>query len=183
MAIKINIKKAEQNYDPGTSKFFGSPTVPSDMLDIYNENEIFFCQINIQELKHLDKDNILPDTGYIYIFLDTTNSKYNLISRVIYKKEEPTHILDEFNKEVESFSEYVTPYIMTFEECDDYENCTRLFGYPNDWNYQDEPRKLFMQFDPLDNEIGFLDSLDGLLYFFFNKEFELSSIELHEEYS
>ena len=86
-------------------------------------------------------------------------------------------------KEVEEFEQYTIPYIMTFEECDDYENCTRLFGYPNDWNYQDEPRKLFMQFDPLDNEIGFLDSLDGLLYFFFNKEFDLSSIELHEEYS
>ena len=97
MAIKINIQKAKENYDPGTSKFFGSPTVPSDMLDIYNENEIFFCQINIKELKHLDKDNILPNSGYIYIFLDTTNSKYNLISRVIYKKEEPTHILDDFN--------------------------------------------------------------------------------------
>ena len=50
---------------------------------------------------------------------------------------------------------------MEFSEADEDEICTRLFGVPSDWNYADDPPKLLFQYDPLDNEMDFLDTLDG----------------------
>jgi hypothetical protein len=41
-----------------------------------------------------------------------------------------------------------------------------------------------MQFDPLDSEMGFLDFLDGFVYFFFGKDrTDLGEITVHEEFS
>jgi hypothetical protein len=73
---------------------------------------------------------------------------------------------------------------MEFSEADEDEICTKLFGSPSDWNYADEPPKLLMQYDPLDNDSGFLDSLDGFIYFLFGEnEKEFENITLWEEYS
>ena len=55
---------------------------------------------------------------------------------------------------------------------------------PSDWNYVDEPPKLLMQYDPLDNEMDFLDTLDGFVYLFFGEnEKDLSGVTLREEYT
>ena len=72
-------------------------------------------------------------------------------------------------------------YLMEFYEVDDAEDCTRLLGIPSDWNYEDTPPKLLLQFDPLDSEMGFLDHLDGFLYFFFGKdEKDFESVAVRE---
>ena len=73
---------------------------------------------------------------------------------------------------------------MEFYEAEDDAICTRLLGVPSDRSYEEEPPKLFMQYDPLDNEMGFLEELDGFLYFFFGEnEDNFSDIFLKEEYS
>ena len=73
---------------------------------------------------------------------------------------------------------------MEFSKADENEICTRLFGVPSDWNYADDPPKLLMQYDPLDNEMDFLDTLDGFVYLFFGKdERDFSQITLQEEYT
>ena len=73
---------------------------------------------------------------------------------------------------------------MEFSEVDGDEICTKLFGLPSDWNYADKPPKLLMQYDPLDSGIGFLDSLDGFMYFFFGKnKKKFEDITLWEEYT
>ena len=73
---------------------------------------------------------------------------------------------------------------MEFSEVDEDEICTRLFGNPSDWNYADAPPKLLMQYDPLDNEMDFLDTLDGFVYFFFDEdEKDFEKITLMEEYT
>ena len=77
----------------------------------------------------------------------------------------------------------------TFAGCglfggDEDEICTKLFGNPSDWNYADVPPKLLLQYDPLDNEMDFLDTLDGFVYFFFGEdEKNFESITLMEEYT
>ena len=72
---------------------------------------------------------------------------------------------------------------ISFEVNED-EICTRLFGVPSDWNYMDEPPKLLMQYDPLDNDMDFLDTLDGFVYLFFGEnEKDLSAVTLREEYT
>ena len=92
--------------------------------------------------------------------------------------------IDDFNASVEGYEQYHDAYLMEFSEADEDEICTRLFGVPSDWNYGGESPKLLMQYDPLDNEMGFLDTLDGFFYFFFvDDEKDFEKIILMEEYT
>ena len=184
MAIGIKVKKAPADHNLGASKFFGTPTVPLAWEGDFYEDEIFLCQINLADIAHLDKENCLPHAGYLYIFLHTDGGDYNLEADVRYFEGEPELAIDDFNLEVDGYGRFNDAYLMEFYEVDDAEDCTRLLGIPSDWNYEDTPPKLLFQFDPLDSEMGFLDHLDGFLYFFFGKdEYDLESVTLVEEYS
>ena len=170
MAIRLTVKKAEGEYDLGASKFLGSPVLPARWVNSFGEDIIFLLQLRLSDIKDLDKDNLLPHEGYLYIFLDVSNSEYSLKPIVKYTKSEPTHVLNGFNDIVDGYEEFVDDYLIEFSECDDYETGNKLFGRPNDWNYGDEPRELLFQFDPLDSDMGIFNQLDGLIYFFFGKD-------------
>ena len=170
MAIRLRVKKAEGDYDLGASKFLGNPVLPEKMTNSFGEEVIFLMQLRLEDLKELDKDNKLPHEGYLYFFLDVSNTEYSLKPIIKYTKEEPTVVMNGFNDIVDGYEEYVDDYLITFEECDDYESGNKLFGKPNDWNYEGEPEELLFQFDPLDSEMGIFSHLDGLIYFFFGKD-------------
>ena len=183
-AIKITAKKAPKEYDAGASKFFGCPTIPFDWENDFDDDEIFLCQIRLSDIGELDTENRLPHTGYLYVFFHTAEGRYSLYGDIRFYDGEPQLALEDFNATVDEFSQYTDAYLMEFSETDEDEICTRLFGIPSDWGYADEPPKLLMQFDPLDNDMGFLDSIDGFLYFFFGEDDkDLTQITLHEEYS
>ena len=165
-AIRLKVKKAEGKHDLGTSKFLGSPTLPEEMVNEFNGNVLFLLQINLEEIKDLDKENRLPHHGYLYVFLDTTDD-YNLVPIVRYYDGEPTCVVGDFNSTVPEFEQFVDEWLISFSECEDSETGNKLFGCPADWNYQEEPRELFLQFDPLDSEMGLFDYFDGLLYLFY----------------
>lgn len=184
MAIRLKVRKAEGDYDLGASKFLGSPVLPEGMENEFNDTTIFLLQLRLEDIKDLDKENLLPHEGYLYIFLDTANSEYSLIPIVKYVEEEPTQCIGQFNEVVDGYEQYVDDYLIEFEFCDDYETGHKLFGTPNDWNYADEPRQLLFQFDPLDGEMGIFNHLDGLLYFFFGGDRgDFESVTLMEEIS
>ena len=183
-AIKITAKKAPDGYDLGASKFFGTPTVPLAWDGDFYEDEIFFCQIRLSDIAELDKENRLPHTGYLYIFLETEEGNYHLKPDARYYDGEPELAIDDFNTAVEGYEHFNDAYLMNFSEVDENEICTKLFGSPSDWNYVDKPPKLLMQYDPLDNDTGFLDSLDGFIYFFFGEnEKKFENVTLWEEYT
>ena len=183
-AIKITAKKAPDGYDLSTSKFFGTPTVPKSWNESFDDDEIFFCQIRLSDIAELDRENRLLHTGYLYVFLHTEDGKYHLGADVRCHDGEPELAIDDFNAAVDEYERYTQAYIMEFSEVDEDEICTRLFGVPSDWNYVDEPPKLLMQYDPLDNEMDFLDTLDGFVYLFFGEnEKDFSAVTLWEEYT
>ncbi len=184
MAIGIKVKKAPANYNLGASKFFGAPTVPVEWEGEFYEDEIFLCQINLADVAHLDKENRLPHTGYLYIFLHTDGGDYNLEADVRYFDGDIELAIDDFNLDIEGYEKFNDAYLMEFYEVDDSQACTRLLGVPSDWNYEKNPPKLLLQFDPLDSEMGFLDHIDGFLYFFFAKdEKDFKGVMLIEEFS
>lgn len=184
MAIKIKATKAPKEYDLGTSKFFGTPTIPNEWMHDFDEDTIFFCQIRLEDIAKFDKENRLPHRGYLYVFLDTYEGEYALQPIVRYYGGEPDTAVDDFNAEVEGYERFNDAWLMEFTETAEDEACTRLFGVPSDWNYEDEPPKLLMQFDPLDSQMGFLEHLDGFLYFTFGKDNRnFDEIILIEEYS
>lgn len=183
-AIRITAKKAPESYDLGASKFFGTPTVPIEWEGDFCEDEIFFCQIRLSDIAALDKENRLPYTGYLYVFLKTEEGKYHLKADVRYHDGEPELAIDDFNAAIEGYEHYNDAYLMKFSETDGSEDCTRLFGIPSGWDGADEPPMLFMQYDPLDNHMGFLDFIDGFVYFFFGEDKKgLKNIILMEDYS
>ena len=184
MAIHLKVRKAEGDYDLGASKFLGNPTLPSNLSNAFGEDVIFLLQIRLSDIAELDEDNILPHTGYLYFFLDVSNTEYSMTPIVKYSKKEPTDCLNGFNDIVDGYEEYVDDYLIEFEKCDDYATGNKLLGKPNDWNYAEEPRELLLQFDPLDCEMGIFSHLDGLLYFFLgNDRKTFKDVELQEEIS
>ncbi|MBQ2793751.1 MAG: DUF1963 domain-containing protein [Clostridia bacterium] len=184
MAIGIRVKAAASDYDISASKFFGNPTVPLVWDGDFSDGEIFFCQIRLSDIAELDTENRLPHTGYLYIFLDTEGTDYCLRADVRYFEGEPELAIDGFNAAVDGYENFNDAYVMEFYEADGDEVCTRLLGNPSDWNYGEEPPRLLLQFDPLDNDMGFLDHLDGFLYFFFGEdEGDFGSVRLAEEFS
>lgn len=183
-AIAIKTKKAPQRYDLAASKFFGMPTIPQNWQEDFYEDEIFFCQIRLADIAALDIENKLPHTGYLYVFLHTEDGNYNLRADVRYYDGEPDMALDDFNTIVEGYESYTQAWLMEFEKTHECYDGTRLFGMPSDWNYEDAPPKLLMQYDPLDSDIGFLDFLDGYVYLFFGEDKrDFSTVIIKEEYS
>lgn len=168
-AIRLKVKKAVGEYDLGASKFLGGPTLPARLANAFGDNVIFLMQIRLEDIKDLDDENKLPHEGYLYFFLDVSNSEYSLTPIIKYTKSVPTHHIQGFNDIVDGYEQYVDDYLIEFEKCDDYAEGTKLLGKPNDWNYADNSPELLLQFDPLDSEMGLFSHLDGLIYFFFGK--------------
>jgi len=166
-AIKITLKKAEKGYDPRASKLFGAPCFPVEWEDKYTEymdDIIFFGQIRLEDIAHLDTENRLPHTGYLYLLLDTELFPYTGYTE--YYDGEPRLVIDDFN-EITRFAHLNQAFLMSFEESDEDYDGTKLFGIPS--SLPDEDGKLLMQFDPLDEPTGFLEEIDGYAYFFFGE--------------
>ena len=117
---------------------------------------------------------------------NNTNSIENIIElkNIVKTYDNGFTAVDGFNLEVDGYERFNDAYLMEFSAVDDSEICTRLFGFPSDWNYVDEPPRLLLQYDPLDNDMDFLDMLDGFVYFFFGDDArDFGAVELREEYS
>ena len=72
-----------------TIELFGIPTVPLAWDGDFCDDELFFCQIKLSDIAHLDTENILPHSGYLYIFLHTEDGKYHLGADVRYHDGQP----------------------------------------------------------------------------------------------
>ncbi len=68
----IAIKSKNAPLSENASKFFGEALVPESFLngDEIALGEVFLCQINLEELKAVSKETPLPDSGFLYFFID-----------------------------------------------------------------------------------------------------------------
>ena len=166
-AIRIKIHKPTGNYDLGASKFFGAPVLPAGWLDMFSDDVIFFAQIRLADIAELDTENKLPHTGYLYLFLDVEMMcQYQVMA--YYYDGEPNVVIDDFNEIEPRFAHLNEDWLMSFEPADEAADGIKLFGVPTSGYETDE--ELFLQFDPLAADTGFLDSIDGYAYFFFEKD-------------
>lgn len=185
MAIRIKTKKAEGDYDQGLSKMLGNPVLPEGLEETLPSTVMFLMQIRLEDIKDLDKDNILPHKGYLYFFLDTEDSVYNMKPIVIYYDGEPTNLITGFNEVVDECEKYNQDFLIEFEKCEDEADGNKLFGHPADWQYQETTDQLLFQLDPLaDGEMDLFSTFDGYLYFFFDGENrDFSKVKLVEDIS
>ncbi len=156
--IGITVTKAHGEYDPGTSKFFGSPTMPEEWLtDGTISDDFFFCQLRLSEFANYDKNNLIPHNGFIYIFLTENDGEY--IPNIQYCKEEPDTLIDDFNAGFDFLGDVETEYSIDFFDTDDSSDGTRLL-------IEKEDEVILLQYDPLDDNMPeFLRSTESLATF------------------
>jgi len=164
-AIGIKIKKADGKHDLSASKFFGAPVIPAKWLESFSDDVIFFAQIRLSDIAELDTDNKLPHTGYLYLFLDIEMYPYQAMA--YYYDGEPNVVIDDFNEAEPRFAHLNEDWLMSFEPVDEDFDGIRLFGIPSSGYETDD--ELLLQFDPLAENTGFLDNIDGYAYFFFGE--------------
>jgi len=184
MAIGMKLTKATGEYDLGCSKFFGTPTIPGEMLEELDGDLMFLAQIRLADIAALDPENILPHTGYLYFFVDG-NAGYgsDVLAEVRYYPGEPDTAVDDFNEGFE-IPGVCEDWLITFEEVEEDADGNKLLGVPYDWNYEDEPPMLLLQYDPLETEAGFLSFMDGMAYFFAGEDRKnFTDAVWHAEYS
>ena len=163
--IGIKVEKAHGEYDPGTSKFFGSPTMPEEWLsdDTIGEDDFFFCQLELTEFKAFDKDNILPaKSGFIYFFLSETEN--GLKPNVQYFEKEPETLIDDFNAGFDSLGDIETEFSIDFFETKETTDGTGIL-------VSDKDEIILLQYDPLDDGMPeFLAETENVACFKIEKE-------------
>ncbi|MBO5463186.1 MAG: hypothetical protein J6A49_07725 [Clostridia bacterium] len=168
--IGITVEKAHGEYDPGTSKFFGAPTMPEEWLadGTINDEDFFFCQLKISEFKSFDKDGLLPQKGFIYIFLSFNDGKF--IPNIRYCNSEPDTLIDDFNAGFDFLGDTDTEYSIDFFETESSEDGTRLLS-------EDNGKTVLLQYDPLDDNMpSFLADTEKIAYITVDKE-ELKKLD------
>lgn len=157
--IGITVEKAHGDYDPGTSKFFGSPTMPEQWLTdgTVGDEDFFFCQLKIPEFKKYDKTGLLPQSGFIYIFLTFKDGIF--IPNIRYDSREPDTLIDDFNAGFDFLGDTQTEYSMDFCEAASSQDGTRLLIENGD-------KTILLQYDPLDDNMpSFLADTEKIAYF------------------
>ncbi len=161
--IGITVTKAHGEYDPGTSKFFGSPTMPEEWLSdgTVGDDDFFFCQLKLSEFAKFDEKNLIPHKGFIYIFLTEDNG--NFIPNARYYEEEPDTLIDDFNAGFDFLGDVDTEYSIDFFETSEGNDGTRLL-------IENEEDIVLLQYDPLDDNMpDFLSKTEAIVRFIIDK--------------
>ena len=162
--IGIKVEKAHGEYDPGTSKFFGSPTMPEEWLSdgTIGDDDFFFCQLKLSEFASYDKENTINHKGFIYIFLTENDGEF--IPNVRYCETEPDTLIDDFNAGFEFLGDVETEFSIDFFDTDNAEDGTRIF-------VENGEEITLLQYDPLDDGMPeFLADTEKIGYFTMSKE-------------
>lgn len=143
--IGITVEKAHGEYDPGTSKFFGSPTMPEEWLSdgTVGDGDFFFAQLRLAEIKGFIDSEMLPKKGFIYFFLTENDGSYT--PNVKYFDGEPDILIDDFNVGFDFLGDCAeTDYSADFCKADSFSDGTRLLA-------DDGDSVILLQYDPLDD--------------------------------
>lgn len=161
--IEIKVEKAHGEYDPGTSKFFGSPTMPEEWLGdgTVKDEDFFFCQLKLSEFKIYDKEGIAPQKGFIYFFLTFENGEF--IPNVRYSSTEPDTIIDDFNAGFDFLGDTCAEYSIDYCEGVEETYGTKILAENNN-------EFILLQYDPLDENMpSFLANTEKVAYFTMDK--------------
>ena len=150
--------------------FLGTPVLPKSLMEDFDDDVLFLGQIRLADIADLDEENHLPHEGYLYFFLDTSETERRLIPIIRYVEEEPNIFIDDFNdrlaKDGYPSADKARGIEFVKVPADD-EGC-KLLGVPCDWNYETAPKDpLLLQLSHYDEGFNFLPQLDGYTYIFF----------------
>ncbi len=141
--IGITTQFAKSENDPGTSKFFGAPTMPEEWLTdgTVADDEFYFAQMRLAEIAPYDTEHLLPETGFLYFFLAETDGGFR--ANVRYFDGEPETLVDDFNEGFDLGDDTLADCSASFEETEDAPDGTALLR-------RDGGEIVLLQYDPLD---------------------------------
>ena len=156
MSVKITVKDAD--CDMEASKFFGEILLPEEWLEknVFAPEELYFCQINLQEVYEAVGKTLLPETGMLYFFIDYTRKKPEAVVRY-YDGEPDAYTM--FNEDWETDYDVYTEWPMFFELAD---GGAALLC--KDEKVSDDEIAL-LKYDPKSLGIDFLHESEKCLYF------------------
>jgi len=110
--ITIFTEPNEDNEILNKSKIGGKPYLPKDFVwPYYQELPLsFLAQINLEEVKSLDKDNLLPDKGMLYFFYELETQEWGFkpenigYSKVLYFEDTSNFELTDFPEDMEDYN-------------------------------------------------------------------------------
>jgi len=110
--ITIFTEPNEDNEILNKSKIGGKPYLPKDFVwPYYQELPLsFLSQINLEEVKSLDKDNLLPDKGMLYFFYELETQEWGFkpenkgCSKVFYYEDISNFELIDFPEDIEDYN-------------------------------------------------------------------------------
>ena len=110
--ITIFTEPNEDNEILNKSKIGGKPYLPKDFVwPYYQELPLsFLAQINLEEVKALDKDNLLPDKGMLYFFYELETEEWGFkpenkgCSKVLYFEDTSNFELIDFPEDMEDYN-------------------------------------------------------------------------------
>ena len=110
--ITIFTESNEDNEILNKSKIGGKPYLPKDFVwPYYQELPLsFLAQINLEEVKSLDKDNLLPDKGMLYFFYELETEEWGFkpenkgCSKVLYFEDTTNFSLIDFPEDMEDYN-------------------------------------------------------------------------------
>ena len=120
--ITIFTEPNEDNEILNKSKIGGKPYLPKDFVwPYYQELPLsFLAQINLEEVKALDKDNLLPDRGMLYFFYELETQEWGFkpenkgCSKVFYFEDTSNFELIDFPKDMKGYCQ-VPEFKVTFK--------------------------------------------------------------------
>ncbi|MBE6815962.1 MAG: hypothetical protein E7522_11020 [Ruminococcaceae bacterium] len=144
--VKLKVEEAHGDYDYGTSKFLGAPTMPESWLSdgTLSDDDFFFCQIKLSELREHTSCTLLPPKGFLYIFL-TIKEDGTFKPNVRLCEEEPDTLIDDFNYGFDFLGDTDKEYSIDFSGVSAGTE-TALFVEENE-SY------ILLQYDPLDDNM------------------------------
>lgn len=121
-AVGIMTKSSyDKSIEVGKSKIGGKPDLPKgfEWPKVNNISMLFCAQYNLSELKKFNKENILPNKGFFYVFLslDEKWQEFNGLNQefMVIHSESENLIRTEFPKEITINQTFKTSLIEYFE--------------------------------------------------------------------
>ena len=161
--VNLKVEKAYGDYDYGTSKFFGAPTMPEEWLSdgTLNDDDFFFCQIKLSELRSNSDCTLLPEKGFLYFFLSKEDDEH-YTPNIKLCNEEPETLVDDFNLGFDFITEPDEEYSIDFSN-DNPSAETALFIDEGDCF-------TLLRYDPLDDNMpDFLANTEKQAFFTITK--------------
>lgn len=174
--ITIFTKPNEDSEILNKSKIGGRPYLPKDFVwPYYQELPLsFLAQINLEEVKSLDKDNLLPNKGMLYFFyeLETEEWGYELknkgCAKVFYYEDTSNFELIDFPEDMEDY--YKIPEFkvnfksnISLPSYEDFDNLNEdekiLEKYKIHKNFKDFEDKLFDEYSEIYDE--YMESIES----------------------